>query len=365
MTCLLSECRAPSTHLWILAVCLGFGLVPHCADALPRTETAAQRQKRIQMLPEAQRERLARNLKHYESLTPEERARYHKLQADLNEDRRQGGGLDQLLDQYCKWLATLSEEERIQLRNQKNYSLRAEMVKHLLEKQPKKKESEEVTQGDPSQSKDPIASEPVIVAQDPVAEEPNFSPNDPYLSAADLKSVMAVLEKSLLGTSLLNPREQENLESKQGVDRYLYLISFLPRREAGKKEHWLTEPAFREMAMAISDVEQRQKIQADETPLEKTQDLFFLIRGGIHHELETEIEQDAGRRAQLFNKLTYDDQQLIKGAPREKQTALLAESCMKQVLHAGPQFSEELRKQWANQRKQERKRDKLSGDDGK
>lgn len=345
----------PIRTRWALALAglwlAGFPSLLH-ADFWPFVSTT-QKEQQIQMRSAADKERLARNLKTFEAFSPEERARYRKLQTDLAEDRRLGGGLSEVLDQYCKWLTTLSEADREKLRSETNYSRRAETVRRMIASQPKP-EPDQAAKAKVVEAKEA----PAVVAQEPAQDEFVFAPDDPYLSQSDLAAVMAIYERALLSTSLLKEPEKERLRQKQGIDRYLLLLTFYLRREPGTKERWLNDSSFRAMVLAIENPDQQKKIQLDQTPIDKHKDLFFLIRRGIHKELEAEIERDIGRRTEVYDSLLYEDRERIKDVPSDKQAGAIAEAYERKTLRPFAQSNPEARKQRANQQHPERERAK-------
>ncbi|TWT61836.1 hypothetical protein [Rubinisphaera italica] len=83
--------------------------------------------QKISSLPQEDRERLDRNLETYQSLSNAEKARYWELHNYIEQN-----GLEPLIDQYTKWLDTLSPFERQSLRNSPEPAAQIATVESIL-----------------------------------------------------------------------------------------------------------------------------------------------------------------------------------------------------------------------------------------
>jgi hypothetical protein len=127
--------RPRAITLWaaLFAVVLLSGTTTEDAD---RVES---RRHKIELLSQSERNRLKRNYETYLKLSPERREQLFKLHDELEQDAKNGGHLQKLLDQYNTWFCKLSPFDRDKLLSTADPGERAQLVQKLLEEEQKQR----------------------------------------------------------------------------------------------------------------------------------------------------------------------------------------------------------------------------------
>jgi hypothetical protein len=127
--------KAASRRLRLAAVLLGTALLGGAT-----TEDASlleSRRHSIELLGQAELNRLKRNYETYLKLSPERRQQLADLDAALEQDTKDGGHLQKLLEQYNAWLFKLSPFDREKLLGTADPGERADLVQKLRREQEK------------------------------------------------------------------------------------------------------------------------------------------------------------------------------------------------------------------------------------
>jgi hypothetical protein len=129
--------KAGWPRLRVAAVLLGTALLGGAT-----TEDASlleSRRHSIELMSQADLSRLKRNYETYLKLTPERREQLSRLNEDLEQDTKDGGHLQKLLEQYNVWLFKLSPFDRDKLLGIADPGERADQVQKLLQEQQKQR----------------------------------------------------------------------------------------------------------------------------------------------------------------------------------------------------------------------------------
>ncbi len=99
------------------------------------------RRHSIELMSQADVNRLKRNYETYQKLSPERREQLAGLHDALEQDTKDGGHLQKLLEQYNAWLFKLSPFDRDKLLNTADPGERADLVQKLLQEQQKQRDA--------------------------------------------------------------------------------------------------------------------------------------------------------------------------------------------------------------------------------
>jgi hypothetical protein len=97
------------------------------------------RRQSIQLMSQADVNQLKRNYDTYLKLSPERRQQLVTLNEELEQDTKNGGHLQNLLEQYNAWLFKLSPFDRDKLLGTSDAGERADQVQKLLQEQQKQR----------------------------------------------------------------------------------------------------------------------------------------------------------------------------------------------------------------------------------
>ncbi len=101
--------------------------------ALGAEDSLSERRKRVEDMPEAQREELFRNEDKLHALAPQERERIDQLHEQL-ESVADGARLRETMNRYCQWISSLPPYRRAELQNMEPEQ-RVKHIKQLLKEQ--------------------------------------------------------------------------------------------------------------------------------------------------------------------------------------------------------------------------------------
>jgi len=98
-------------------------------------ERLESRRHKIEMLGQSELNRLKRNYENYLKLSPERREQLFRLHDELEQDNKNGGHLQKLLNSYNRWFIKLSPFDREKLLSTADPGERAQLVQKLREEQ--------------------------------------------------------------------------------------------------------------------------------------------------------------------------------------------------------------------------------------
>jgi hypothetical protein len=159
------------------------------------------RRRSIELLSQSDLNQLRRNYDTYLKLPPERRKQLDTLNDELEQDTKNGGHLQKLLEQYNAWLFKLSPFDRDKLLNTADPGERADLVQKLLQEQQKQRYTR-ATKG---------LSIPFLGAR--------FEPVAP-LTPGQLDTVLAAVEEHYLRDDLKQRAEKSSLPR----DRHLQIL---------------------------------------------------------------------------------------------------------------------------------------------
>lgn len=162
------------------------------------------RRHRIEMMSQAELNRLKRNYEMYLQLSPERRQQMVRLHEELQQDAKSGGQLQKLLDGYNQWLQTLSLFDRETLLGTADPSERAEAARKLHDEQLRQERARKHE-----------AAFPALVAR--AAHTPD---GRMALTPAELEIVLRAVE-----SNFLDEESKQNLPKlPAGRDRHLQIL---------------------------------------------------------------------------------------------------------------------------------------------
>jgi hypothetical protein len=125
------SCRPRAINLWAAL----FAVVLLSGTTTEDAERVESRRHKIELLSQSERNRLKRNYETYLKLSPERREQLFLLHDALQQDAKNGGHLQKLLDEYNTWFCKLSPFDRDKLLSTADPGERAQLVQKLLEEQ--------------------------------------------------------------------------------------------------------------------------------------------------------------------------------------------------------------------------------------
>lgn len=241
------------------------------------------------------RDRLARNYQEYEQMTPEQRARYKRIHAELTEVP-----LKQTLDEYYAWLKTLTATQRDALRQKTAAGERREAVAKFLDQH----EKGVATKGETGGKRGFGRFWPVI------------------LSSGDFRSVVGVFEKEIK----FDEAETKVVRELSGIARQIEVLRMVakPVQEKGA----LKDPEFlKRLTEAVSDKRTREELEmrlqyADErmpVPAARGGVIVSMLYASLLQEIQrSKKPPSSGELQAYFETLGEESQNELLRYPREE-----------------------------------------------
>lgn len=284
------------------AALLGVAAVPFLLRA--DDPELAVRRRRIEGMPQAERERIQRNFKQFQTMSEADRRHLRAFDAALEADRiNNRGGLSETLRTYADWLKTVTPHQRDALQQESDPAKRIKLIREVVESQ-RDERIETRMGGRIEQFLGPI----------------------PNLSRQDLSAMLAIIDrkKALLVPSASSLQDLDNYE---GISRSLKLIELMARSNRSLGD-LLNETNSRQLLDAVTDKETRRELETIPdserrmlTAVARRVKLGLTIQKAIFAELDRERRQRAFTPENLekfFEKLPLEQQdELLELSPEQ------------------------------------------------
>lgn len=270
-----------------------------------------QRRQKIEAMSQAERERLEHNFKVFTDLPVDQQKRLRQLDQDL----RQNPDLRPVMDEYVRWFSTLSLGQRDDLRKETDPRRREELVRKFREEHEKSPQR-----------------------QGPFARRGQFGPRG--LNPTELAAVLEIIERAIKDAQVLNPRQLNELKSKEGLARQIFIYEVAYNRETAEKRNppfgWATPEVLEEMTSKVGNKDIA-RWMTRVSPAERAPGFVWPIYQGLLSEFEqlkpTEADLDA-----FF--VTLDGKQLdeVMKHPPDRQQMQLTRLYMEKHREKYPKF---------------------------
>lgn len=158
-------------------------------------KTTKSRLDQIKNMTPIERDRVDRNAEAFRAMSPEQRHHYRELHEKLAEDRRNGGGLSDLLDAYTQWLSTLTPVQRDQLQAEKEPGKKQILVRQMIED--RERQQREAVEAHTKESKERTATSEDAANSESSHARPSIFPNLIRLEKKDLEAIVRAVADDL------------------------------------------------------------------------------------------------------------------------------------------------------------------------
>ena len=240
---------------------------------------AAARRK-IQLMSQSELNQLKRNYEDYLKLSPQRRQQLFRLHDELEQDSRNGGHLQKLLDAYNRWFVKLSPFDREKVLSTADPGERAQLVEKLREEQKQRIKNAR---------KPPF---PLLAAR--------FDDSAP-LSSNDLDVVVAAVQEKFFSEET---KKRVPETSAAPRDRHLQILRLAMEqlrrdREAGTKKGVREAPLVNAIVGSIPDESIRTRLQESGGPSQVRRQLGQLLGRSVLAEWKAELDESPPTPAQI------------------------------------------------------------------
>lgn len=291
-----------------------------------------QRGKEVESMTAVERERLQRNWQQFQSLPEDRKQHFRQLYEQLEADRKSGGSqLNHTMQEYEKWLHTLSPGQRADLRQAKTAREKLDLVRRFKSVQDQRGESQALSDPRAEQEFDPRPWRNLRMIAQPLTQD-------------ELNKVMDALAESL------PPNERNSIDQldpkKDRWHRYRRIIQS-SAAQAGGLQDWPDREQQAEMLAALAKSERAERLKAIKEEEQRRRRFVAVILCSFAADVQGELaafHPKAEDHERLFEELDNTSREdLMQLNPEQVPDALMRRYY--QRLQSSPEFQDFVKNQ--------------------